>query len=986
MPTGTPYNSFAAPYRIRVDDFTTLSPDSNQSPLLHLLTHTHTDHINGLSAKTFGYKVYCSQDAKAMLLKHEVYAERELHTMALRAEKIRTYSHLKVDPMQSLDGNMYYTGSRDLLHALPLQAPTQIPLEGEESVTITLLDANHCPGAVMFLIEGSRGAVLHTGDFRGEPWFLESLVRNPFLQKYLSHGIDPSGKQPMNPVSHTLEAIYLDTASVLSVFEVPTKASATSGLIELMKLFPDSAYFFLNCWTWGYEDILKAVAQAFQSRIHVDRYKHSIYQSLSDPFLSHIVTPDPSSTRFHACERFHRCDFVAVDNDLSYSNATSSMGKRVIYVNPVNMEKAKWAEYLEDTKNRLRSGEEINNLLVPLFRHSTLPELQAFVSLFRPKRVVPNTLDPRFKNLDWICLDRMFAPYLHASMQHVTSSSATLRQRLGISANDRFGQDGLEDGDVTLKNLIGEGASEAAERWADHGKLVKKITILKNQLGEEENNMIDELLGISKPRPKSFQGRLIEYDIDIISATKGKGKEVVTYAHDPRESDEDTNYDSSDDERGKTAHKLFAGSDDKENTWWASSQPDEEEQEGQIGADVLAQSTPVKRHTEPGGDGAWRLNRMTPESSPVRPQRVPPKPQSSTPERSQLAQSKARHLNEPMQASRVNSMAIKPNLSPGHSLASPICLLTSSSPPQGLTVEQPVLSKKFHSKPSRALVFPSHPVAGPSIVSGSRQGKSFSIDNAASPCPPQRPRNLASSSTRPLDQPVRHIAPSSFKKHPRREDDTSSLVVSKKPRHDASILKDPSPVVAPHASKITKTTTVPSVTKSSTSIAPSSSSTSGKKGVHSDAYSAVTSPLPEKDAARLKRLKISEELAKAYPDMVSASYAIKRDKQLERLKKGKQKSVDISTSRCDESKASTSSGAGDSHVQPPGPASASRKLAPAKTLPSFEPVEEEGDGEIDWNRSRMLAAAVKEDIKYGRKLSLPALLCAQSQSPNAHLS
>jgi hypothetical protein len=85
---------------------------------------------------------------------------------------------------------------------------------------------------VRFLIEGSRGAVLHTGDFRGEPWFLESLVRNPFLQKYLSHGIDATEKQPMDPVSHTLEAIYLDTASVLSVFEVPTKVrhiSFTSG-------------------------------------------------------------------------------------------------------------------------------------------------------------------------------------------------------------------------------------------------------------------------------------------------------------------------------------------------------------------------------------------------------------------------------------------------------------------------------------------------------------------------------------------------------------------------------------------------------------------------------------------------------------------------------------------------------------------------------------------------------------------------------------
>ncbi len=43
--------------------------------------------------------------------------------------------------------------------------------------------------------------------------------------------------------------------------------SATCGLVALMKLFPDSVYFFLNCWTWGYEDILKEIAIAFQSRV-----------------------------------------------------------------------------------------------------------------------------------------------------------------------------------------------------------------------------------------------------------------------------------------------------------------------------------------------------------------------------------------------------------------------------------------------------------------------------------------------------------------------------------------------------------------------------------------------------------------------------------------------------------------------------------------------------------------------------------------------
>ena len=87
MLTGTPYHFYILPYRIRVDDFATpLNQDPSEAPLLHLLTHTHSDHINGLSARSFGYKVYCSEDAKQMLLRHEVYAERELQALELRSE------------------------------------------------------------------------------------------------------------------------------------------------------------------------------------------------------------------------------------------------------------------------------------------------------------------------------------------------------------------------------------------------------------------------------------------------------------------------------------------------------------------------------------------------------------------------------------------------------------------------------------------------------------------------------------------------------------------------------------------------------------------------------------------------------------------------------------------------------------------------------------------------------------------------------------
>ena len=114
MPPGTPFNAFALPYRIRVDAFTQL-PSQDVQPSLHLLTHTHTDHVNGLASKSFGSVVYCSRDAKEMLLKHESFMERELYHEQLKPEKTRMYSHLKVVPVTRPDGSRCFIGARDLL-------------------------------------------------------------------------------------------------------------------------------------------------------------------------------------------------------------------------------------------------------------------------------------------------------------------------------------------------------------------------------------------------------------------------------------------------------------------------------------------------------------------------------------------------------------------------------------------------------------------------------------------------------------------------------------------------------------------------------------------------------------------------------------------------------------------------------------------------------------------------------------------------------
>lgn len=95
MPPGTPYNSFIKPYPIRVDEFTDKKDGSLTVPALHLLTHTHSDHIIGLNAKGFGAQVICSKDAKEMLLRHETYYARFLREGELLPQKRRTFDHLK---------------------------------------------------------------------------------------------------------------------------------------------------------------------------------------------------------------------------------------------------------------------------------------------------------------------------------------------------------------------------------------------------------------------------------------------------------------------------------------------------------------------------------------------------------------------------------------------------------------------------------------------------------------------------------------------------------------------------------------------------------------------------------------------------------------------------------------------------------------------------------------------------------------------------
>ncbi|KAG2364272.1 hypothetical protein BDR07DRAFT_812262 [Suillus spraguei] len=573
MPPGTPYASFALPYPIRVDCFTCTAhlPAPYNTPALHLLTHSHTDHVLGLSSKSFAARVVCSPDTKEMILRHEIHLERAKKDAGEVA--MRTFSHLKVQ-----GGSL----SRDLLHTVPLNTPTQFELSSTETVTITLIDANHCPGAVMFLIEGPRGTILHTGDVRAEHWLLKSLTRNPFLQPYIPDAEEDlriliaRAGQTAN-LTKTLNAIYLDTACMLRGTVIPTKENAVKGLVELIALFDKDTYFFINSWTWGYEDVLKGIARAFQCQIHVDRYKHAVYTHISDPFLRTLVTRDPTCTRFHACERHERCSLVDVpsfdfENDLA---PRSIEGKKVVYVNPVTMGCAQWEGYRMDVRRRLAMGKDVDRLFVPLGRHSPLPELLNLVSLFRPRRVIPNTLVPALGGLDWTAMNAMFKECIAPPIYDRGNSIPNELNSLGTihpSVLDLASLD-LTDTDSAMKNLVGDSAELEAQKWADDGSMRRRLEVLRGWLGPKEKGIVDRALGHLPNLRSEYGGSspLSSRDNSALQTPTEIHMQVKRYM----EGSDDSSDNDGSDAHGRTARLLFAGDHSMEESIksWLSSSP-----------------------------------------------------------------------------------------------------------------------------------------------------------------------------------------------------------------------------------------------------------------------------------------------------------------------------------------------------------------------------------------------------------------------------
>jgi DNA cross-link repair 1B protein len=260
------------------------------------LTHAHADHLCGLSEawEPDGRTVYCSSVTKALLLrKFPGLATRRdvrIETLAPNASVVlrlpdRSSASTRTPKRQT-------TVAETLLPNDSMNDDVE-GHENDELLTVTALDAGHCPGSVAFLFEGKCGRVFHTGDWRREDWC--GKASTPF-------GYDTLTNQPRRPLNDEkrrasstastaalprcltrapLDLVLLDNTYGDPSYVFPTRHEAASkvcGLIKQTLEKNENADVYVGVDSLGKEPLLAAIARAIGEPVRVtpERFHASI--------------------------------------------------------------------------------------------------------------------------------------------------------------------------------------------------------------------------------------------------------------------------------------------------------------------------------------------------------------------------------------------------------------------------------------------------------------------------------------------------------------------------------------------------------------------------------------------------------------------------------------------------------------------------------------------------------------------------------------
>lgn len=266
----------------------------------YFLSHFHSDHYIGLTARWIHGPIYCSKVTGSLVKKQLGTADKWV---------------------------------------IELEFEKQYDIPGTDGATVTMIPANHCPGSSLFLFEKPMGKdpnsqvkrILHCGDFRACP----SHIAHPLLKPEVQDSLSGKVRQ------QKIDICYLDTTYLNPRYSFPPQLDviqASADLCAGMSPDPDcedddwdisskgigtpavSRYFhkeprkadagskkgprqrlLVVCGTYsiGKERICIAIAKALNSKIFASPAKIKICKQLGIPELTERLTTNPLDAQVH---------------------------------------------------------------------------------------------------------------------------------------------------------------------------------------------------------------------------------------------------------------------------------------------------------------------------------------------------------------------------------------------------------------------------------------------------------------------------------------------------------------------------------------------------------------------------------------------------------------------------------------------------------------------------------------------------------------
>lgn len=234
----------------------------------------------------------------------------------------------------------------DLVVGLPLDECLIINLDetGQETMTVTLVDANHCPGSVMFIFEGYFGKILYTGDCR-------------FCDRFTSHSAI-QGK--------LFDILYLDNTYCDPKCFFPSRTQATVNIMKIIRSHPECKVV-IGLHNLGKEMLLHSIAVVLKTWIGVDPVRKETLELLEMP---NVFT----------CEVDKVWIRVVKSNEITKKNIQHwNSNEPTIAILPTCL-------YIGAT-NPYANVENV--FVVPYSDHSSFEELRKFVQSVKPRKIIP---------------------------------------------------------------------------------------------------------------------------------------------------------------------------------------------------------------------------------------------------------------------------------------------------------------------------------------------------------------------------------------------------------------------------------------------------------------------------------------------------------------------------------------------------------------------------------------------------------------------